>query len=103
MHFLELIHIPLPRRMSLLLAQLTGTHLLPGCLPATPLQLDNAALIDWDIYGYIWIFVFLGYIYIYVPEKVVCATAGLYKSKFGSGVCWWGGTKHSSDLNLSNN
>lgn len=64
MHFLELIHIPLPRRMSLLLAQLTGTHLLPGCLPATPLQLDNAALIDWDIYGYIWIFVFLGYIYV---------------------------------------
>lgn len=101
--------------MSLVLAQLTGTHSLPGCLPATPLELDNAPAhgltphprVFMDIYGY-----FPWEIYIYISEKAVCAKAGFYKGKFSTYWNWnvlvgrhkaEEGTEQSSDLNQSSN
>lgn len=57
-----------------------------------------------DIYGYI----FLGqiYIYIYPRKKLYVQQLGFIRVSLlftGAGVCWWGGTKQSSDLNQSNN
>lgn len=46
-------------------------------------------------------------IYIYNPEKAICATIRFYKGKSSTNwnwrwICWWGRTKERSDLNQSN-
>lgn len=84
-----------------MLAQLTGTHSLPGCLPATPLELDNAPAhgltphprVFMDIYRYF----SLGDIYIYISQKKLyvqqLAFIRVSLALTETGMCWWGGTK----------